>query len=310
MYNKKIFFANMNNENQNKTNIETLQPFYGDILAKSLLRIGITKYEAYKIAQKIKISITSKNKKVSMISHLEIAKEVKKILQESYPYLVDAYENWRKITKRDNPLIILLGGGTGIGTSTLAIRIAWLMDISRIVSTDSVREVIRQFLPQRVLPLLNVSTYETGEYLPHVKSHHDAVVYGFLSQSKKVLYGVEAVIKRAIKENESLIIEGIHLIPGELESLKELEKEAIILPLLLDIKSKNVHLSRFSEREMQSSARKEEKYVKHFKEIRMIRDFLVKEAKNTNVQIIQNLNLRNTEKIILEKIYESFIFKK
>ncbi len=284
---------------------EAIQPFYGDVLARSLLRIGVPKYEAYQIAHKVWQQISHKKK-----NNDEIVKLVEGILRKKYPALIKHYQIWRRIMKKDTPLIIMIAGGTGIGTSTLAMRLAWLLEIDTIVSTDSVREVIRQFLNEDVLPILHVSSYETGKLIKEVKSPHDRLIYGFLSQSKEVLNGVEAIIKRAIKEKVSMVIEGVHIIPGEMDFLKKYEGKAHIIQVMLDVKQKNKHRLHFFSRGVQSVNRDKTKYLKNFKEIRLIRDYLVNQAEKNKVLLVQNYDFRKVERRILDKIYSIYTHKK
>lgn len=281
------------------------EPFYGDVLARSLLRINVPRYPAYQIAQEIWQTIRHEKKDPK-----KIAKLAAKLLRKKYPELMPAYKNWRKIMRKRKPLIILLGGGTGIGTSTLALRIAWLLEIEHIVSTDTVREVIRQFVGKNVLPILHVSSYQAGQLIEQVKSSHDRLIYGFLSQSQEVLNGVEAIIQRAITEETSMVIEGVHLIPGQMKFLDKYKNKAFIIQVVLDVEQKPAHRRHFFLRAIQSAKRGKAKYLKYFKEIRLIRDYLIKEAEKNQVPVIKNYNLRKAEKAVLQKIYSDYFQKK
>jgi len=278
------------------------QPFYGDLLARSLLRIGIPKYEAYEIAHAIWKKVSHKKDGLSKIPFL-----VTKILREKHPDLVERYQVWRKILKSPKPLILLIGGGTGIGTSTLAVRLAWLLMINRVVSTDSVREIIRHLLPQDVIPTLKVSSFEAGSVVSEVKSSHDRLIYGFTSQSRKVLFGIEALIDRSIRERESMVIEGIHLIPGEMDFLRRYAKQALIIPIMLDVKSKTRHREHFFVRNLLNSKRPKGKYLKFFKEIRLIRDYLVDQAVKMRIPVVENYDLRHAEREILDQIFKKSV---
>ncbi|MCF7917606.1 2-phosphoglycerate kinase [Candidatus Gracilibacteria bacterium] len=276
------------------------QPYYSsDLLARSLVRTGIPRYKAYQITHNIweEMGQDKKDEKT-------LKKKVLTLLKSKYPDLVSRHQQWQKIMQRTKPVIILIGGGTGIGTSTLAVRLGWLLEINQILGTDSVREVVRRFLPAEIEPLLNVSTYETGNHVKLVKSHEDGVIYGFLSQSKKVIYGVEAIVKRAIKEETSIVIEGVHLIPGEMDFLKKYKSKATIIQVLLDVNQPETHRQHFFTRQLQNANRAKTKYLKYFKEIRLIRDFLVAQAQKNDVPIIENYSLNQAEKEVLEKIYQ------
>ena len=57
---------------------------------------------------------------------------------------------------------MLLAGTSGTGKSTLAGLLAARLGISTVLSTDSVRHMLRSFTPQAANPLLWASTYEVG----------------------------------------------------------------------------------------------------------------------------------------------------
>jgi len=58
---------------------------------------------------------------------------------------------------------VLLCGTSGTGKSTLASLLAGRLGVSSILSTDSVRHMLRGFAPEETAPLLWVSTYQAGD---------------------------------------------------------------------------------------------------------------------------------------------------
>ena len=63
-------------------------------------------------------------------------------------------------------VIILLAGASGTGKSTLASLLARRFGIQTVISTDSIRHIMRNFLDQKDLPLLFCSTYECHKQVP------------------------------------------------------------------------------------------------------------------------------------------------
>lgn len=59
--------------------------------------------------------------------------------------------------------IILISGGTGVGTSKLSLELAKNKNITNIISTDSIREIIRTLIHPSLNPFLNKSTYLAGK---------------------------------------------------------------------------------------------------------------------------------------------------
>src|SRR5207248_4507830 len=121
----------------------------------------------------------------------------------------------QQLRKLDVPLVILIGGATGTGKSTVATEIAYRLGITRLTSTDSIRQTMRAFFSHEFMPSIHYSSFEAGAAFPDAD---DPLVAGFLEQSRNVLVGVQASIERALQEGWSMMLEGVHLVPGLLPS--------------------------------------------------------------------------------------------
>ena len=69
-------------------------------------------------------------------------------------------------------MIVLLAGTSGTGKSTLASLLGTRLGISTVLSTDSIRHIMRNFLSEKDHPILFCSTYEAGN-LVNVESHQN-----------------------------------------------------------------------------------------------------------------------------------------
>ena len=59
------------------------------------------------------------------------------------------YRVWRRFQNQDTkPLILLLGGTSGVGKSSLAIEVARRLSIARVLSTDAIRDVMRVMISE------------------------------------------------------------------------------------------------------------------------------------------------------------------
>ena len=70
------------------------------------------------------------------------------------------------IREQRRSVTVLLAGTSGTGKSTLAGLLAARLGISTVLSTDSVRHMLRSFTPQAANPLLWASTYEVRASAP------------------------------------------------------------------------------------------------------------------------------------------------
>ena len=66
------------------------------------------------------------------------------------------------ILEQRKSLLILIGGTSGTGKSTVASLLASRFGIPNVLSTDSIRHVMRNFLSTDEFPVLFASTYEVG----------------------------------------------------------------------------------------------------------------------------------------------------
>ena len=112
---------------------------------------------------------------------------------------------------RVKPVILLIGGATGTGKSTVATEVAHRLGINRVTCTDVVRQTLRAFFPPAEMPSIHRSSFDAP---PGSRSSTR-----FLDQTREVLVAVEAAVSRAILEGWSMVVEGVHVVPGMLTVL-------------------------------------------------------------------------------------------
>ncbi|MDH3255815.1 MAG: 2,3-bisphosphoglycerate-independent phosphoglycerate mutase, partial [Acidobacteriota bacterium] len=103
-------------------------------------------------------------------------------------------------------------------------------------------------------------------------------------QALRVLVGVRAVVERAIKENMSIVVEGVHLFPP-LIPFPDLEGAAYQVPLILGTLDAETHRSRFLAR-ARLGGRRAERYVENFGPIRAIHDWILEQAEGHDVPML------------------------
>ena len=185
------------------------------------------------------------------------------------------------------PLVVLVGGATGTGKSTVATEVAHRLGITRVTSTDVVRQTMRAFFSSEFMPSIHFSSFEAGSAgATSDDDDGDRVLPGFLDQTRNVLVGVKAVLGRALEESYSLALEGVHLVPGMLPPVDG----AVFCQVLLAIEDEDEHARHFFIRDNEG-LRPFDKYLRALPDIRRIQDYLVERAGKTGVPVIENASM-------------------
>ncbi len=218
------------------------------------------------------------------------------------------YLSWRQFVHSDRPLILLIGGTTGCGKSTISSEVAHRLGIVRTQSTDMLREVMRLMVPERLLPTLHTSSFNAWEALPtwkgqpaRLETHFEQ---GYLAQANHVAVGIEGVLNRAEREGVSLIIEGVHVYP-ELQQRLVVNAEGIVVSLILAVLKKKRLRKQLQGRGLQVKSRRSERYLSYFDAIWQQQSFLLSEADRHDVPIIPNDDQEETIKLVMDQIAES-----
>ena len=193
----------------------------------------------------------------------------------------------------DRPLVILIGGATGTGKSTVATEIAYKLGITRLTSTDSIRQTLRAFFSHEFMPTIHYSSFSAGQAVPDAD---DPLVAGFLEQSRNVLVGVNASIERALQEGWSIIFEGVHLVPGLLPTQLE---GAIVCPFVLTIEDEDEHARHFFSRNA-GSERPLASYLDHIGDIRRLQSFIVGRAEREGIPVIVNVSAEQASAQVID----------
>jgi 2-phosphoglycerate kinase len=199
--------------------------------------------------------------------------------------------------KLDVPLVVLVGGATGTGKSTVAVEVAHRLGITRVTSTDVVRQTMRAFFSREFMPSIHFSSFEAAPAVAEQDFEPDAVIRGFLEQTRNVLVGVKAVLGRALEEGYSVALEGVHVVPGLMEPVEG----AVCCQVMLAIEDEDEHAAHFWTRDAEGF-RPFEKYLRALPEIRRVQDYLVERATRCGVPVIDNANVDTTIDRVVELV--------
>ena len=137
----------------------------------------------------------------------------------------------------------------------------------------------------------------------HSSFEGDPVLLGFLDQTRNVLVGVDAAMDRALAEGWSMVLEGVHLVPGMMPA--EIEG-ALVVHTVLAVESEELHRTRFHLRdELTGGVRAMDKYLDQLHEIREIQNYLVERADKHRIPVIESSNIERATTAVLELVLAS-----
>ncbi|XP_010238553.1 P-loop NTPase domain-containing protein LPA1 homolog isoform X1 [Brachypodium distachyon] len=234
-----------------------------------------------------------------------------------------------RIRERKESVTVLLCGTSGCGKSTLSTLLGSRLGITTVVSTDSIRHMMRSFVDEKENPLLWASTYHAGECLDPVavaeaKARRKAkknsgissssgidyekngvrsdkvdgkpigkkqmAIEGYKAQSEMVIDSLDRLITAWEDRKESVVIEGVHLSLNFVMGL--MRKHPSIIPFMIYISNEDKHTERFAVRaKYMTLDPTKNKYVKYISNIRTIQEYLCSRADKYLVPKVNNTNV-------------------
>ena len=274
-------------------------PFSKGILSRSISAAGLDPSVAYSTALEIQEKLLSEKKKT--ISCRKLRRIVYSQLLEAHGQEpAERYLVWRYARFANQPVVLLFGGSSGAGKTSLGSEVAHLFGIERVVTTDSVREIMGMMFSRDLLPTLHYSSYEawkgwTGE------TSSEAVIGAFVEQCQRVNVGVTALVDRAAKENHNLVIEGVHLVPGLL-NYERLRTRAYCVHVVLANLYPDAFARRFPLRAARQESRSPEKYLENIDAILQIQDYFLEMAHGHDIPIVENEDMEQSVPELIKTI--------
>jgi 2-phosphoglycerate kinase len=275
-------------------------PFSKGLLARTLIATGAPSERAYELAINAEADLAAAGARALSIDRLhELAVDIWG--EDEGDQVIRRLRLFRRLDDLDLPIILLVGGATGTGKSTVATEIAYRLGITRVTSTDFVRQTMRAFFSADFMPAIHYSSFEAGE--ARDEDDPDRVVHGFLDQTRNVLVGVRAAIDRVMQEGWSMVLEGVHLVPGMVPT--EIEG-ALVVQFVLAIEDVEAHAAHFWMRDSTTGGvRGFDRYLDALGDIRAIQDHIVSRAEKAGVPVIENGNIELAIAQAMELVLES-----
>jgi 2-phosphoglycerate kinase len=276
------------------------QPYSKGLMARALVAVGVPIGRAYELAKRIDQDLLERGEQSVELERVgELAGEVMGEVEGSE--ILRRLRRFRDLQELDLPVIVLVGGTTGTGKSTVATEAAYRLGITRVTSTDFVRQTMRAFFSHEFMPSIHYSSFEAAAGLREPEQAEDPVIAGFLEQTRNVLVGVRASIERALEEGWSTVLEGVHLVPGMIPPIEG----ALVVQCVLAIDDEEEHSMHFMVRDLGSEGlRPHAKYLDRLDDIRHVQDHIVRRAKRHRVPVIKKVDIREAADAVIELVLE------
>jgi 2-phosphoglycerate kinase len=281
-------------------------PFSAGILTRSLEACVVDRKSAIEVARRVQEAIQKRGQ--SVIDPPSLRRLIYQSLNEHCSKeTANYYLSRRQFKTSGEPLIILVGGATGTGKSTVSSELAYRLGVVRTQSTDMMREIIRSYLAPHVVPTLGFSSFDAWRGLPEIKTPEgqretdNPVIAGFMAQSANVRSALEATIARVLKERHDMIIDGIHVVPMQLD-LSKAREAAVVVSVMLAVTTRMQLENQLSWRSREQPDRVSSRYLEKLDAIWELQSFLLNLADKANVPIIANWSIEDTVRGILIEV--------
>lgn len=245
-------------------------PYSKGLMAQSLSAGGLSPERSFELAREIERRLALRGDREIGVEGLDgLAIEVLRAAEGESA--ARRYIGWRRLDRLDRPLVILVGGTTGVGKSTLATMLAARLGITRVIATDVIRQVLRAFFTREAMPTVHHSAFEAGG------------INGYADQAEHVGTGIAAIVERAVNEAKPVVVEGVHVLPGALAA--ELCGRCVLVEALVVVADEELHRGHFSHR---PGSRPAQRYLAGFEDIRALQAHLMAMAKERDVAVIDN----------------------
>jgi 2-phosphoglycerate kinase len=242
-----------------------------------------------------------------VVKRNEIFKYTQKVVKrECGADYAERYEAWYRFRNdtHHQPLIVLIGGASGVGKTSAGVALANHLKISRVVSTDAIRQIMRLMISPELMPALHASSYEAWKHIGAISPNQSSpVVQAFREQALRVCVGVRAMIERAIEENTSMIVDGVHVLP-DLIDLKKFENKAIFVWINFYLEDEKQYAERFKIRGQAAQQRSSHRYIENLNGILEIQRHILNVGETHHVPIVENTNFEETVQSVSQQIMD------
>ena len=262
-------------------------PYSKGLMAQALSAIALSQERCFELARLIERRLAERGQAEIEVVELDALVE-QVLLTEEGDTAAARYRRWRRLDRLDRPLVVLIGGTTGVGKSTLATMLAARLGVNRVIATDVIRQVLRAFFTREAMPTVHGSAFEMGG------------IAGYRDQAERVGIGIHAIVERAAAEGKPVVVEGVHVVPGGVHP--RVRERCVLVEALVVVEDPELHRGHFS---LRPGSRPADRYLDHFEEIRRLQDHLWERARSERVAIVDNASVDSTLARLMELVLDA-----
>ncbi|MEE8581482.1 MAG: zeta toxin family protein [Myxococcota bacterium] len=278
-------------------------PFSKGTLSQSVLAASLDPTDAFDVAREIELGLVKRrNREISRTDLRRLAHQT--LLQRFGEQTAQRFLVWRSYQEPEKPVIILLGGTTGAGKTSLALEVARRLGIRRVLSSDSIRQIMRIMLSPELIPALHVSSFDAHRHVPVSAPGEDPELEGFLAQASLVSVGVRGILDRAVAENTSLVLDGVTLLPGLID-LEAYADSAHVIFLVVATLDEEAFAGRFESRGDRQRQRGTHRYLENLAGILKIQNYFLELADRYDVPIVDNVSIDSSVMLIIRHVVDT-----
>jgi 2-phosphoglycerate kinase len=251
------------------------------VLARTLIVTGLPTTEAVEVAAAVGARLERDASTVVLIDDVRAATQEVLVDRGESEVLRRLRARWFLRATRQ-PVVIAIGGASGVGKSTVAAGAARMLGIDGVLSTDLVRAVLRGTLNPELVPALSESSFSAQRML-RSNLEGNRLLMAFEQQAAIVEQASISLVRRALKEGMQLVLNGVHVVPG----LVSYPDDWPVFNYVLTVPEVDEHERRFTAR-FATSDRAPEHYLARIQAIRELDEYIVGHSREAGIPVIES----------------------
>lgn len=192
------------------------------------------------------------------------------------------------IRRRRQSFVLAVGGTSGVGKSTVSQAAAMALGIDTVLSTDMVRAVLRVTMHPDLIPALSESSF-SAQRMFRSNLAGNRLLTAFEQQASIVGAASLGLIRRALKEGQQVVINGVHVVPG----LVAIPEDWSVFGYVLTVSDPAEHERRFRER-FDTFNRDADHALARMHAIRDLDEYIVAHGRAAGAHVIESTTFEET----------------